>query len=125
MRGMVRALALILVLTFATGAVAHAVQASGMAFEMAMTADGTMPGCTGCDGDDDGHNGAGALTWSPACVAPAAAILGSATGVGVTTAGEWIPLVGHQRSGLPARIAPTPPQPRILNRALRCTSRAG
>src|SRR3546814_3969311 len=62
MRGMVRALALVLVLTFATGAVAHAVQASGMAFEMAMTADGTMPGCNGCDGDDDGNNGAVELT---------------------------------------------------------------
>src|SRR3546814_3253416 len=98
MRGMVRALALILVLTFATGAVAHAVQASGMAFEMAMTADGTMPGCNGCDGDDDGNNGAVELTCSPACVAPAVAILGSDTVVVVKTAGESIALLADART---------------------------
>src|SRR3546814_16690120 len=89
MRGMVRALALILVLTFATGAVAHAVQASGMAFEMAMPADGTMPGCNGCAGDADGNNGAVELTCSPACVAPAVALLGPGTVVFVTTACVW------------------------------------
>ena len=114
MRGMFRALALILVLTFATGTVAHAVQASDMAFEMAMTADGTMSGCNGCDGDDDGNNGAAKLTCSPACVAPAVAILGSDTVVVVKTAGDSIALLADESTGLPALIDPYPPKSSVL-----------
>src|SRR3546814_989233 len=86
MRAMFRALALILVLSFATGTVVHAVQASDMALEMAMTADGTMPGCDGC-GDDDA---VAKLACAPACMAPAVAILGSDTEVVVELAGQPI-----------------------------------
>ena len=114
MRGMFRALALILVLTFATGTVAHAVQASDMAFEMAMTADGTISGCNGCDGDDDGNNGAANLTCSPACVAPAVVILGSDTVVVVKTAGDSIAPLADESTGLPALIDPYPPKSSVL-----------
>src|SRR3546814_6124467 len=114
MLGMVRALSLVIVLTFATGAIAHSVQASSMAFERAVTADCTMPGCNGCDRDDDGNNGAVELTCSPACVAPAVAILGSDTVFVVKTAGYSIALLADESTGLPALIDPYPPKSSVL-----------
>jgi|SRR3546814_734016 len=110
MRAMFRALALILVLSFATGTVVHAVQASDMALEMAMTADGTMPGCDGC-GDDDA---VAKLACAPACMAPAVAILGSDTEVVVELAGQPIPPAASERSGQPTLIDPYPPKSSIL-----------
>ncbi|MEQ8694146.1 MAG: hypothetical protein RIC85_02320 [Gammaproteobacteria bacterium] len=107
---MSRALALILVLTFATGAVAHAVQASDMALEMAMTADGTMPGCDGC-GD---HDAAAKLACAPACVAPVVAILGSDVEVVVELTGQSIPPAASERRGRPTLIDPYPPRSSVL-----------
>ena len=92
---MFRALALILILTFAAGTVAHAVQASDMATEMAMTADGGMPGCDGCGGGND-DDPAGKLTCMQVCIAPAMAILGSDIVVVAKSTGHLI---------LPAAIA--------------------
>jgi hypothetical protein len=110
---MFRALALILVLTFAAGTVAHAAQASDMALEMAMTADGTMPGCDGCGGDGD-DDAAAKLTCAPACVTAAVTILGSDTEVVVELAGQSIPPAASERSGQPTVIDPYPPRPSVL-----------
>jgi len=114
MRAMLRALALILILTFAAGTVAQAVQASDMAVGMAMTADGTMPDCNGCGGGDDGDDAPAKPTCSPACVAPTVAVLGSDTVATVKIAGESIPLVADEGIGLPTLVDPYPPRPNVL-----------
>lgn len=111
---MLRALTLFLILTFAAGTVAHAVQASDMAVGMAMTADGTMPDCNGCGGGDDGNDAPAKLTCSPACVAPAVAILGSDTVATVKIAGEAIPSVADESIGHPTFLDPYPPRSSVL-----------
>lgn len=110
---MLRALALILVLTFAAGTVANAVQASDMAIGMATTANGAMPGCDGCGGDDD-DDATGKLACAPACVTPAVAILGSDTPVIVTFAGQSIPPSASDGSGRSTPIDPYPPRSSVL-----------
>src|SRR3546814_18329424 len=110
MRGMFRALVLILVLTFAAGTVAHAVQASDMAVEMTMTADGAMPGCDGCGGSDD-NDTPGKVGCSMTCVTPLVALL-DADGASTVEAGSVA-------AGLPDRhparclthVQPSPPHP--------------
>ncbi len=112
---MFRTLSLILVLTFATGTVVHAVQVSDMAVGMAMTEDGAMPGCDGCGGGNDDNGAAAKLNCSPACVAPAVAILVSDTVVAVKIAGESMPPVADESTGLPTLIDPYPPRSSVLN----------
>lgn len=113
MRYMLRAFALALVLTFAAGTVAHAVQASDMAVEMAMTADGGMPGCDGCGGGND-DDPAGKPTCMQVCIAPAVAILGSDIMVVAMSTGRLIPSVASESVGRTTLVDPYPPRSRVL-----------
>lgn len=110
---MLRSLALILVLTFAAGTVAHAVQTSDMAVEMAMTADGAMPGCDGCgEGNDEGP--AGKLTCMQVCVAPAVAILSSDMNSVVTAVGRLTQPPASHSAGRTTLLDPYPPKSHVL-----------
>lgn len=113
MAGMFRAFALILILTFAAGTVTHATQAADMAVKMstAAMADGAMPDCDGC-GDDDGD--AGKLACSPACTAPAVAILGSDADVLEKSVSGPATSSAEQVAGRPALVDPYPPRRHVL-----------
>lgn len=110
---MIRALALLLILTFATGTVVHAAQASDMAVKMSIAgaADGAMPDCDGCGGDD---GDAGKLVCSPACVAPAIAILGSDTVILGKAASGPVTSSAGRVSGYPSLVDPYPPRSNVL-----------
>lgn len=110
---MIRALAILLILTFAAGTVVHAAQASDMAVKMSIAeaTDGAMPDCDGCGGDDEDT---GNLFCSPACVAPAVAILGGdAIIVGQAAAVAVVSSQG-QVAGRPALVDPHPPRSNVL-----------
>lgn len=110
MRVVFRALALILVLTFATGTLANAIQATEMAVEMALKMDSAEPNCDGCDDDD----ASGKLTCAPACVAPAAAIVGSDAMAAITAAGQAAPSPAPASTGRSQPIDPYPPRSIVL-----------
>ena len=113
MRRMFRTVILILVLTFAAGTVVHTAQAPSMAVAMqaAAMAGGAMPDCDGCGGKDEG---ADAMTCSPACVAPAIAVLGFDTHVLAEIALRPVIPPAQQIAGHPALVDPHPPRRHVL-----------